>query len=743
MVRPASSTAAAAGLLFMATASGLAAAGRFTCTVARPASPAANVTRLHPTDIGFTIALGDSITAAFAARSTLLEDRDISWCIGKGSDDNLTLPHILGYYSPLVQGMSTEAVIPGGVTHLPHGDYHPLTDHLNVAESEGSVERNSMVEQWELLMGQIGKYPTFPNAWKVVTIWMTANDVCDKCHPGQPSVQDLDFWAATHDQVIANITSTMKNVYINLVSTLDLSSIARVQRTSALCSIEHRVILQECGCVDRGNKTELAALDRTVHTYNDRLHQLARDWAVKLEQMGRSGDVAVVVQPFQENVGDALDLSFLNTLDCFHPAAKAHEDLAVGLWNSMLCGGPGSAGSRHDNCGMGFDPAAFNVTCPTADSFFYTGPDVTPDPPPHPASRFDCEIVKPETPAANVTRLHPTDIGFTIALGDSITAAFAARSTLLEDRDLSWAIGEGHDNQLTLPHLLGYYSKSVQGMSTTAVLPAGIAHLPHGDYHPDTDHLNVAESEGAVGRNSMVEQWELLQGQIGKYPTFKDAWKVVTIWMTANDVCDKCQPGDPTTHALESWAAGHDAVLANITSTMKNVYINLVSTLDLSNVARLQRESAVCSIEHRVLLKECGCIDRGNKTELEALDRSVHAYNNRLHQLASDWGVKIAAMNRTADVAVVVQAFQEGVGPQLDLSFLNTLDCFHPSAKAHEDLGIGLWNSMLCGGDGGGAADRKRRCGEGFDPANFSVTCPTADSFFYTGPDVTPDPPTA
>ncbi len=72
------------------------------------------------------------------------------------------------------------------------------------------------------------------------------------------------------------------------------------------------------------------------------------------------------------------------------------------------------------------------------------------------AGRFNCKVERPATPAANVTRLHPTDIGFTIALGDSITAAFAARATLNEDRDASWAIGVGTDDQLTLPHLMGY-----------------------------------------------------------------------------------------------------------------------------------------------------------------------------------------------------------------------------------------------------------------------------------------------
>ena len=45
-------------------------------------------------------------------------------------------------------------------------------------------------------------------------------------------------------------------------------------------------------------------------------------------------------------------------------------------------------------------------------------------------------------------------------------------------------------------------------------------------------------------------------------------------------------------------------------------------------------------------------------------------------------------------MAVVTQGYQEGVGKTLDHTFLNSLDCFHPSLRGHEDLAIGLWNDM-------------------------------------------------
>jgi len=325
-------------------------------------------------------------------------------------------------------------------------------------------------------------------------------------------------------------------------------------------------------------------------------------------------------------------------------------------------------------------------------------------------------------------------------MGDSITAGFAARGTPFEDRNLSWSIGIGSAAQLTFPWMLSNYNPKVGGQSTKSVIPRDIAKLPDGDYHPRTDYLNVAESSGAVHRGSMVQQWQYIQEQISdtsKYPGFDDAWKVLTVWMTANDVCGA---GSECQHAisekdLNHWVSTTDTLLRNVSQTMKKVYVNLVSTLDLSNIHRLQQESGTfCKVEH-MIIRECGCIDRGNATELANLDMNVHTMNSALHGLAAKWHTNLTAEGRL-DMAVVVQSFQEGIGATLDPSFLNRLDCFHPSTIAHESLAVGLWNSMFCT-DG-----RKDRCGEVFSP-HMPVTCPTIDSTFYTGPDVVPNPPRA
>lgn len=176
--------------------------------------------------------------------------------------------------------------------------------------------------------------------------------------------------------------------------------------------------------------------------------------------------------------------------------------------------------------------------------------------------------------------------------------SFRVYAFVPKGRDISWSIGTGTAEQLTLPFMLNMYhatNYSLEGMSTAAVLPKDFAHLPHNDYHPDTDHLNVAESEGAVHRGSMDEQWAFILEQKAKYHDLDNRWKIITIWMTANDVCGVCDGPMDT----DAWATKTNEVLLNISNTFNKVYVNLISTLDLSNIARLQRSVEYCRIEHR------------------------------------------------------------------------------------------------------------------------------------------------
>jgi len=346
------------------------------------------------------------------------------------------------------------------------------------------------------------------------------------------------------------------------------------------------------------------------------------------------------------------------------------------------------------------------------------------------AGRFDCPAL-PHIPAPqDISQLHPSHVSLVMAVGDSMTAAFSARGDLNEARDISYAIGKGEEDQLTLPWLLEQYSARVEGQSTKAVFPANVAHLPDGDYHPKTDGMNFAESSGAAHRGSVDQQWGYMLEKFGEYQDFDSRWKVLTYFMYANDIMGICD-GPASEHGdYQSWEAKTEEFLVNVTSILNNTYVNLLPMLDLSHIHRIQQSKVGCKFIHEKLLQEGGCIDRGTDEQLAQLDENIHFVNARVHKFAADWQAKLQAQGRT-DIAVVAQGLLEGIGAQLDWTFLSKLDCFHPSALAHEDLAVGLWNSMLC------TKDRTGRCGQPFTPG-MSVTCPDDNSVFYTGADVAP-----
>jgi phospholipase B1 len=364
----------------MGLSAALAQAGRFSCPSIPKVAEPKTIADLHPSHVSVVMAMGDSITAAFTARSGLNEDRDLSWSIGAGSADQLTLPWLLEQYSDKVEGQSTKAVLPRDIANLPSGDYHPMTDGMNVAESEGAAHRGSLDEQWGYLLQNFPKYDDFDNRWKVLTLWMFANDVLGMCDKDAEEYDEYKVWEAKLDETLTNVTQTLTKTYVNLAAMLDLSHIHRIQKSKIGCTLVHKVI-KEGGCVDKDDVTddEMQKLDENVHFMNKRLHKFAADYQAKMQAQGRN-DMAFVVQGFTESIGPELDHTFLSSLDCFHPSASAHQDLAVGLWNSMLC-----VDDREGRCGIVFGPD-MPVTCPTESSVFYTGADVIPGPPPSSAS---------------------------------------------------------------------------------------------------------------------------------------------------------------------------------------------------------------------------------------------------------------------------------------------------------------------------------------------------------------------
>lgn len=354
-------------------------------------------------------------------------------------------------------------------------------------------------------------------------------------------------------------------------------------------------------------------------------------------------------------------------------------------------------------------------------------------PAPTPGSLFNCpKLSAVADPGDDISKLHPSHVSVMMAVGDSITAAFAAKNGIKENRDISWSIGDGDAGQLTLPWMMGQYSDKIEGSSHASVLPVLLPGLPKNDYHGFAkDGLNVAESSGAANSGSVDEQWNYLKKNVGKISDFQNRWKVLTYWMFANDVTPNCNLPFAISPMGLKWESKTSEFLTNVVNDkrFRRTYINLVGMIDLSQIHRIQSTHLECAAIHAVI-NEAGCVDKGTDAQRRQLDANVHAMNARLHKFASDWREKLQQMGRT-DIAIVMQPFAEGVGKTLTRSFLSNTDCFHPSKSAHQSLAVGLWNSMLC------TSDRETLCNYVFAP-NVEPTCPTEQSVFYTGPDAGP-----
>ena len=90
---------------------------------------------------------------------------------------------------------------------------------------------------------------------------------------------------------------------------------------------------------------------------------------------------------------------------------------------------------------------------------------------------FPCKLFHNHTNPSSVHRLKPSDIDYVAAMGDSITAAFGAKSRSLLDiseyRGVSWSIGgdDSLDNVVTLPNILKKYYPNVKGFSVKTTPP--------------------------------------------------------------------------------------------------------------------------------------------------------------------------------------------------------------------------------------------------------------------------------
>ncbi|XP_065833664.1 phospholipase B1, membrane-associated-like isoform X2 [Oscarella lobularis] len=301
-------------------------------------------------------------------------------------------------------------------------------------------------------------------------------------------------------------------------------------------------------------------------------------------------------------------------------------------------------------------------------------------------AEFSCPRLEPspEVPQS-VHQLRPSDIKVIGALGDSISAAFLSMAETVLDVILvreyvgnSWSIGSDYGDPTeaaTLANFLGYYNENLRGSSTGTcrVLQSGTDNCRNGNF-------NTAKS--AAKARAMLGQAERLVALMQADPdvNIEEDWKVVTLWIGGNDLCQFCNNNNrgATPEEYEEYLT---QALDYLHENLPRTFVNLVSIID---VAMLQEVSSDirCTLFH---LFECSCLDRQEQLTEYALE-----YRSRMHEV-----IDSGRYDTKDDFTVVIQPFyEEAFLPENPIDYF-AADCFHFNSKGQAVAAVSLWNNMV------------------------------------------------
>ncbi|XP_053301522.1 phospholipase B1, membrane-associated [Pleuronectes platessa] len=689
------------------------------------ASTPSSVHELRPADINVVAAVGDSLTAGNGIAASNILDvlrqfRGLSWSIG--GDDNLTtvttLPNILKYYN-------------GNLTGFSVGMGKEQTPQAFLNQAVAGAKSGDIPSQVRTLVARMKNDSriNFETDWKVITLFIGGNDVCDHCinsllYSAENYVQNvresLDY---LHKQVPRALVNLVEPLYILVLREMHMDP-------SLKCPTYLVKILCPCVVLPKSNSKALQMLENINRMYQRSLHEL-----VESGRYDTRSDFTVVIQPFLRDIllprlpDGRPDRSYFSA-DCFHLSQKAQTLFARSLWNNML-------EPLGNKTAVQDFTTEINLKCPTKTSpyirtfinsdYRYTGPPPTPGPITNWGSDFSCvDLVPSDTVPTSVNQLRPADIMVVAALGDSLTLGTGAKAKNIfnvnkEYKGVSWSIGGDEDLEsvTTLPNILRKFNPSLKGFSTDSVLSK-------------QKGFNMA-TPGAKTSEIPAQVQDLIKAmREDKKVDFENDWKLVTIFVGGNDLCHYCI--DQNTLSPKNYSHNLMVGLDMLHKEVPRLLVNVVEILEILPLKAVHGKSLPCSLVPRT---SCPCVINPveNSPELEEIKRINHEYQIEIQHLLSGYRYE-----GKEDFAVVLQPFlhnsfipQIGKG-EADPSFFS-MDCFHISERAHAEMAIGLWNNML-------EPVGRKQSYNNFTYDRSKIHCPSqASPFVFTKINSLPPPP--
>jgi len=293
-------------------------------------TPPTNVRELYPSDIKAVMALGDSVTAGFAMHTYPVEERQDVYSIG-ANPNATTIFNFIRHYNPNVVGGATHSTLPldAAVYHKPYEWLILEQDkiHLNAGVSEAKAA--DVFGQIRYLKERLPKEGVdMKNDWKLLTLFIGANDLCVACESSH-TAQQPENWIQTVDSLLNTVHQDIPRVFVNLMGMVNITEVYRVDVQSWYCRLV-QTKFEECPCMSGHGPDGRAAMSAAIVQYNQLMAQLAQKWQAK-----NLDDFYVSFQPFLTETPFP-GREVLSDLDCFHPSAISDQYMAMGLWNSMF-----------------------------------------------------------------------------------------------------------------------------------------------------------------------------------------------------------------------------------------------------------------------------------------------------------------------------------------------------------------------------------------------------------------------
>ncbi|KAM8833327.1 phospholipase B1, membrane-associated [Synchiropus picturatus] len=682
-----------------------------------PVTPT-SVHELRPGDIKVVAAVGDSLTAGNgvgATNSTNLllvinEYRGLSWSIG--GDGNIstvtTLPNILKEFNPNVTGYAE------GICKQSDPDAF-----LNQAVA--GAKSGDMVDQVRTLVDKMKNDSRidFHNDWKVITMFVGGNDICDFC-------TDSLYFSARNvveriRQALDLLHAEVPRAVVNLIELLNIVPLRDLHKDKSLgCPTWFVSLVCPCILKPKDGSRELQKVDDFNKAYQHAMRTL-----IDSGRYDTHDNFTVVLQPFFREVFLPVtpdghpDRSFF-TPDCFHLSQRAHTLMAKALWNNML--EPVGNKTFTQDFMQGIE-----LKCPSQEAPFirtalnsnYTFPGPPPTAPPvtNWGSDFSCAHTAPSSSVpTSAHRIRPADIKVVAALGDSITAGFGAKAKNLlqlrtEYRGVSWSIGGDKtlETVTTLPNILKKFNPDIKGASkgtgkrrtgfNMSVSGAKVAGIP-GQVRALIDAMR---SDAAVD--------------------FDKDWKLVTLFIGGNDLCQYCN--DRASMSPQNYSRHMQSSLDLLYEEVPRTIVNVLQILEVEGLRRITRDSLGCRLLQK-LVCPCFLLPSEDSPELAEIKRI-----NRDLQIETEKLVNGGRYDGREDFAVVLQPFFKNTIVPLNLDAKPDVtyfseDCFHFSERGHADMAAAMWNNML-------EPEGQKKTYNEFSNTRGQIKCPTEERpFIFT-----------